>query len=292
MSNKNISQLFGILPEFIDSYNEKVEIGKEYLKDKKIAIIGLARNIEKKIDNFAITFNRLREHKGTDFKAFIYENDSTDNTPSKLEELKTDKLKGSFDYISEINGSKHYGQVKDTARTEQLAYYRNKCLEYAQKNFGDTDYILVIDTDFIYVNIDGIHNTFGWISENKKISAMCGFSYQVKKYFSTGNMVPWNYDSWAYRQNWWSDTQEVQTLFNTMHWYGLWCPPLGSDPIPVNSGFGGTCIYKTKDYIKTQYEGYDCEHVCFNKSLKDKVKNFQLYANPAQMMILDIQYYE
>ena len=279
---KTIGELFPILEEFVDDYKETIQLGINHIQDKTIGILGLARNIEPKINYVSEFIQKLSAVVKT--QTFIYENDSHDNTPHILKILKSD----TFNYTSEQHFSKQYGQTKQKERTNQLSEYRNQCLEYARKNFLNTDYILVIDTDFVVSSVDGILHSLGNMQKNKNINATCGFSYQIKQCTPHAEKQPWNYDCWAYRSNWWEDLDKIQPHYNPMLWFGLWVPPIGSKPIPINSGFGGSCLYKTKDYLKGKYEGYDCEHVCFNKNLKNTVKNFQLYANPAQLTILDI----
>ena len=123
---------------------------------------------------------------------------------------------------------------------------------------------------------------------------MAGIAYEIKyqKYKDPSDKsgyisVPylWNYDSWAFRFNLWDDTQLYYKAYfrDPMTWFGLWQPPIGSDIIPVYSAFGGSCIYRTPKYIKGNYEGPDCEHVNFHKSMLDY--NFALYMNPSQFMV-------
>lgn len=52
----------------------------------------------------------------------------------------------------------------------------------------------------------------------------------------------------------------------------------------VNSAFGGLCTYKTKWLKCAEYEGYDCEHVCFHKNLY-KYTEFNLSLNPSQTIL-------
>lgn len=279
----NINSLFGVTPEFKDDYISKINIGFEYLKESKIGILGLCRNVSNKIENLAIFIENIQ--KFTDVKTFLYENDSEDNTVAKLSKIKN--RISNFNYESKQLNNKAFGQTKEKERTSRLAYYRNQCINYAKDNFADTDYIIVIDTDFLEISIEGLLHTFGCLKIDKKISAMCGISYQYKNVF--GNLTPWNYDSWAFRGTWWEDQHKYLLGYDNMLWYGLWCPPLGSPPLPINSGFGASCIYKTKQYLQCNYEGYDCEHVCFHKNLKDTFsENFQLFVNPSQIILLDI----
>lgn len=280
-----IGQMFGVSPELYSDYVKMTNIGKEYLSNIGIGIVGLCRNNSAKINNFFNIAHYLSS-QAKQTQIFIYENDSTDDTVAQLE--KFGSYHDNFAFISDTLNRKQYGQVKDLERTQNLAEYRNKCLDYIRNNFSDNiEYIIVMDTDLLEISIEGFFNSFGWLKTNKDIiSAICGFSYTFNK--SRGML--WNYDSWAFRWTWWEDQLQYShhLNYNPSMWFGFWCPYIGSSPIAVNSGFGGYCIYRKKDLLKTRYEGNDCEHVCLHKNLKKTIPNFQLYANPSQITLLDI----
>jgi hypothetical protein len=277
----NNSINLSITPEFQQDYTEKINIGKEYVKDLSISILGLTRNNENRLKNVFTFFDDIKQYtKKTDI--FIYENDSNDNTVALLEKYKQDNP--NFNFLNENLGTKKFGSTKNKERTILLANCRNKCLDYLHLYQDYSDYTIVIDTDFIAFDINSILNSLGWISEYNDISAMCGISVVYYK----NRKIIWNYDSWAFRQTWWEDQQLSNKSFDSMMWFGFWFPPIGSLPLPVNSGFGGCAIYKTSDLLKVRYEGYDCEHVCLHKNLFQTIDNFQLYINPSQLMLLDI----
>lgn len=262
-----------ILDEFIDSFNNYYYLGKEYSSSLNIAITGLCRDVANKLetnliqlDNLASYFNKCH--------FFIYENDSKDSTSSILKYWSNNTNK---QYLSETLNSTHPTgpQHKTTDRTKAIATYRNLCKNYIRDNY-DIDYVIVVDLDFQTLSIDGILNSFGYLSEDN-IKAMCGNSFVLY------NKKMLNYDSWAYRYNWWNDYQEY-----LIDWFTLWQPMIGSEPIRVNSAFGGSCIYKAQYYYDSDcvYEGYDCEHVCFHKNLYKKYSDFNLSLNPSQIMIM------
>ena len=71
-----------------------------------------------------------------------------------------------------------------------------------------------------------------------------------------------------------------------MFWFTFYIIPVGTNPHKVLSAFGGSCVYKTKDYLLGKYSGGDCEHVNFHKSIKEKNPDFNLYVNPSQVFIV------
>ena len=180
--------------------------------------------------------------------------------------------------------------MKDRARTEALAEYRNTLKDYVKTNFSDYDYSVVIDTDFQDFSIDGVLNSFGWLHNQNHISAICGNSFEIQPFLHSDKPSLCNYDSWAFRSSWWEDLERGELTdvynYNPMLWFGMWILPRGSLPIKINSGFGGLCIYRTPYYISGQYFGDDCEHVTFHYNISANTDDFDMYLNPSQIMLL------
>lgn len=262
-----------IIPEFEEELQKITNIGKQLATDKSILFLSLARNCANNLDKRLDAIENI----GLAFKKYawmIYENDSIDNTNNIIKQ-RCDKNKI---LISENIGATHpTGPLsKSKIRTEALASYRNKLKNIAGNTFNDYDIVCVIDADFKGIIIDNIYNSLYWMDINNSISAMAGFALEIH----SNNKIT-NYDSWAYRHTWWSDQQ------HTMIWFYNWVPLIGSHPYKVNSAFGGSCLYKSNFYFGgCDYEGYDCEHVCFHKNLYNKFNNFSLYVNPSQLMIM------
>jgi hypothetical protein len=278
--------LFNVIKEFEEDFKNQINVGKEIIKNCDIGILSLTRNNGDKIYNNLLNIFDLPS-KSKQF--FIYENDSEDNTVDEIVRFKKNngKILKKFEYESEKLFRKHYGSVKEKERTIRLAEYRNKCLSYAKENFSYTDYTIVIDLDFIKFYPEGLYSSFYWL-DLLDADGMSGFSFTLNKTQIKEHtiFVPWNYDSWAYRENWWSDLQDYPYFpFDPMMWFGRKILPIGSPPYKVNSAFGGMAIYKTEKYMMGQYNGGDCEHVLFHKDLWNKTK-FDLFVNPSQIMLL------
>lgn len=265
-----------IYPEFTPQYNEYVSHGSVYLKDKNICVTGLIKNGENILEGKLNFFNLLKEHCQS-LDIVIYENDSTDNTIDILRSWSSTTI--NFHILSEKLNAQHRGHpYKDPDRTIAMAYYRSKCQDYIRQNI-DTDYVIVIDLDYKQISLDGLLNSFGWIAHKPKINIMAGFSYQQH---SNGLLT--NYDSWAYRGNWWQDYQHDKNFAYT---FINWQPFVGSSPFKVNSAFGGICIYEPNTYLIGQYAGNDCEHVTFHRSIYDTLLDkYNLYVNPSQIMVV------
>lgn len=280
-----------ILPEFEQLYFDKIELGKNFIKDKKIIILGLVRNLENSLYDNVVSISTISKYC-SDINFFLYENDSIDNTVNVLKKCKLE-IKN-FNYLSDTLNLRSFGhqtlesklELKSTERTLSLAKHRNVCLSYVRDNSNKFDFVIVMDMDFEKFSLDGILNSFGWFSENYA-DALVGTSLQFKNLFSSEQKNLWNYDCWAYRGSWWEDLQKYSNNYgyDPMLWFGFWQLPIGSKPIQVNSAFGGIGIYKTQHYINVEYEGYDCEHVCLHKNLKNKYPDYKLCINPSQLML-------
>lgn len=272
--------MIDILQEFKDDYYSSIEDGKKYLKDKNICIIGLTRDTGNLLEKNIEHINKLSSY--ADVQYYIYENDSVDDTKIVLKNLSQKYQK--FYYSAENLDLKKFGTTKENERTNALATHRNNCLEYVKNHFLDTDYTMVIDFDHRFMSLDGLLHSFGLLAKSE-IDAIAGFSYEIKH--NNGIDFLWNYDCWAYRPTWWTDLQLYGNNLqkDKMLWFGFYSPPVGSKPISVNSAFGGCCIYKTNVFVRGTYVGGDCEHVTFHKSLYSKNSEFNIVANPSQIMV-------
>lgn len=281
----NIEQLLPPSKEFLANYEAYANIGKEFLSSKKIAIIGLARNIGHTIHNSINRLSRLGE-TAKEYKIIIFENDSQDNTKSVIEDIK--KNHPNLISIHNHYNRPQFGQVQDSERTMALAEYRNILKEYIQQNLSDYDFVVVSDMDFIDFSDTGCYNSFGWLARHdNSIDAIAGNSFEYKNVTIAEQKSLWNYDSWAFRYTWWNQLPVLDSMtFNGMLWFGFFIMPVGSSIIPVNSAFGGMTIYKTKYFCSGAYDGYDCEHVCFHYSIKQAMPTFQLVVNPSQIMLV------
>jgi hypothetical protein len=282
----NIDKLLPATKPFIESYNHYIEQGKSVLKSKDIVFVGLVRNLELVLKNNINKLVILGE-QAKSYKVILFENDSSDNTKEILQTLSSNN--NNIITISTNNGRQQYGSVKNIDRTRALAEYRNILKNYITTNFPKCDYTIVTDMDFIDFSDDGFYNSIGWLScHSDTIDGIAGnsFSYKIIGDNQTDKSL-WNYDSWAFRYTWWHELPNLDSMtYDRMIWFGLFIMPVGSQIIPVNSAFGGMCIYKTHQFIQGDYSGYDCEHVCFNYSLRQQIPSFQLVLNPSQRMLI------
>lgn len=271
----DIEQIFPVDADFVSDYNSRCDMGKELASKSIIAVFTIVRNLGNKWKNNSEKVLQLAK-KFKDHKIFIYENDSKDDTNNRIADWS--KLKNNVVYVSEKLGERYMPLSKSHIRTNNLARCRNKCKNLSVEHAYDFDYALVIDLDFIDLSENGLFHGLSYFN-NSGIDAVCGNSFFEKEFDNQRKLIT-NYDSWAYRHTWWSDKQD------TMMWFQFWLPPIGSPPFLVNSGFGGSCWYKSKYFLSGEYSGGDCEHVNFHKDIKKKHPEFHLYLNPSQIMLV------
>ena len=282
----NIEEILPVTKPYIELYSDTNKIGTEFLSKQNVIFAALVRDVGSVINKNINKIVNFANKYCKSYKIVLYENDSVDNTKIELDKICSNN--DNIHYISEKFNRPKFGPVKDKVRTITLAQYRNTLKDFIKNKFDNVDFVIVIDMDFIDLSENGLLNSFGWLAQYSHMSAMAGNSFQLRKIFDKPHEI-WNYDSWAYRGSWWEDTTKFKNSdyqhVDSMLWFGLWLPPVGSIPFIVNSAFGGSCIYRPEYYFSGTYDGKDCEHVTFHYHLYDTT-NFKLFLNPSQIMLL------
>jgi hypothetical protein len=238
----------------------KVFAGIDVLENSKVLFCGLARNIETKIWSAIETVRDLSVY-AKEKRLFVYENDSADRTPFLLKKFIKDVpwLDASINKF----GHKKYGSVVEPERLENMAFYRNQCLQIIGNQYADYDYVVIMDLDFIAVALEGFCSTFGY-----KFDAMGSYS-KVKRHM-------WlHYDYYAYREIGQMYHKEMDNMltFDKI-----------KEPHKVLSAFGGLCVYPMEVFLKGKYTELDCDHVTFNRSLY-RQGHKEIFLNPYQIVV-------
>jgi len=263
--------------DYFDSYKEHVEFGRVEARRQKLAIVSICRNAMPYLRN---TLALVDELAGLwrDCSLYVYENDSTDETAAVLDDfairqwvtVKHDTLGG--------EDSRGF----EPERTVRLAKCRTRCQEWVRRNAADANYVMVLDADpHGGFSVDGVLNSLGWFCEmlgesfhRREPGAMASHSLYVRE--EQGGYGVAAYDAWAGRLSWWEDRREH-------NWFHMLMPPVGSEPIPMNSAFGGLCLYRREAYLAGIYEGGDCEHVFHHKAMQKA--GYQLFLNPGSRYV-------
>ncbi len=263
---------------YVAGYREHVEFGRVEARRQKLAIVSIARNSMPHLKN---TLRLVDELAGLwrDCVYFVYENDSTDGTNDVLDDfairqwvtIEHDSLGG--------EDARGFG----SERTVRLAKCRTKCQEWVRRYAVDAGYVMVLDTDpHGGFSVDGVLNSLGWFCEmlgeswhRREPGAMASYSLFLREEPS-GAYGAAQYDAWAARLNWFEDRRDHA-------WFHLLMPPVGSPPIPMNSAFGGLCLYRREAFLAGTYEGGDCEHVFLHRSMQKA--GYQLFLNPGSRYV-------
>lgn len=247
--------------EFASNYADFVADGRRIAKTKTVAMVAICRNampwLPRTLD--------LVEQTGAMFaecSAFIYENDSTDDTKSILAAWSDGRQR----HVSlNINGRPHLNHTTAPVRTHALAEYRAACQQFVAH--GETpDYVIVFDTDpWGGWSVDGIANSIAQMHYDDTLYGLASYSWGEWGPPITTQQVRVHYDAFAARLNHWQQRDQ--------NWFHFWHPPVGSDPVEFRSAFGQLAIYRGYRYLQGRYSGEDCEHVCFHRSIADVASN-------------------
>lgn len=268
--------IWPVASECAADYAAKVRLGRQTAHGLDAVIVGIARNA---MPHLANTLELVDEvHRGfNSCRLYVYENDSTDDTAKVLDAYAATRPWATVEH--ETLGVCD-GRGFEKERTRRLAACRTKCQEWVRQNAAATTWTIVLDMDPHHgFSVDGLFNSIGWLStlaSQPSVAtpgAMASFSLYGVQNGSGGKDIA-GYDSWAARLNWWHDRRDEVGFA----WFSTLLPPVGSPPIWMNSAFGGLCVYMTRAYLAGQYDGEDCEHVPFHRSLRRA--GYQLYLNP------------
>ena len=263
--------------DYVDSYKEHVEFGRVEARRQKLAIVAICRNAMPHLKNTLMLVDELAG-LWRDCSLYVYENDSTDETAAVLDDFAIRQWV-TIEHDT-LGGEDSRGFEPE--RTVRLAKCRTRCQEWVRRHAADAGYVMVLDTDpHGGFSVDGVLNSLGWFCEmlgesfhRRQPGAMASHSLFVREE-AVGYGVA-AYDAWAARLNFWEDRREHQ-------WFHMLLPPVGSPPIPMNSAFGGLCLYRREAYLAGVYEGGDCEHVFHHKAMQKA--GYQLFLNPGSRYV-------
>lgn len=277
-------------PEFAGSFAAMADAGRQRLRHASIAFVGLARSCAVPLRGNLMRAARI----GAGCQQWwlhVEENDSDDDTVHVLAEFCTKHRQATF--TSQKLDREHYGAEFAGRRTIALAEYRDACQRWVRDCAADADYVVVIDFDaWGGWSFEGFLNGLGWLVELQGAYGMAGVS--LLEHVTLGmdgdqaKLQPaWlHYDCWSLRGVGQPDTYWDDYTRGRGGWKHQWLPPVGSEPVPVASAFGGMCIYRTEPYLAGTYDGTtDCEHVPYHASVR-RATGQRLYLCPSMRTVM------
>lgn len=270
---------FPPLPDCEPEYQRRVKQGLSVMRSCSVAICGIGRNVAsilpltiKRIERLAKMFR--------DYRIIIYENDSTDGTQKILRRWSENNIRVTV--ISEHHCLPHYAQVRESARTFALAFYRERYRKHLTEVFPLVDYVIVVDTDLRGGwSYQGVATSFSYT--NWSVIGSNGISFIPKKYAALPTKTVYrqvHFDAWAFRPLGKPDVQHFQAINNMQN-------ERHTSLIPVESCFGGLAVYEADTFQKARYDGFDCEHVPFHQAIKS-CNTKGIFMNPSQITIYDM----
>jgi hypothetical protein len=261
---------FPVPAEFQAEYQVLVRRGLQRMSGTKVAICGLARNVASVLP---YTLSRIEQLGSmfTDYRAIIYENDSSDGTKSLLLNWAQHNPKATV--VLEQLGDPVNPIARCLKRAERMARYRNACLEIVRERFADFSHVIIVDTDLHHGwSVEGIANTFGqenwdFVGANGLILRRRGIS--LNEYLQ--------YDAWAFRCD--EEFSPLSTAeVNKMRW------SRGQSLVPVTSCLGGLGIYRMPAFLAGTYTGDDTEHVTHLRAARQRGFD-RVFLNPSQITL-------
>jgi len=252
------------------AYRAAVERGRAAMGRSRVAICGLARNVEAYLPLTIARIERLGR-MFADYRVFIYENDSTDATPRQLAQWAASNRR--VEVVSETRHLPRHPAVRSLERAADMAAYRDRCQCEVGRRWADFDYACVVDTDLPDGwSYDGIAHSFG-CGEWDFVGSY-GIIYQRQRLIPSRAL---HYDVWAYRPLGSFEPLETREG-NLLAWRR------GEALVPVNSCFGGLGLYRMPAWLSAQYRGSDCEHVPLHREMRERGYG-RLFLNPSQIAL-------
>jgi len=250
-------------PDKLRVYNNNIEKGKSFVKNKRCVIAGLVRNASSAL-HYAIPKVEILGDLFDDYQVVIYENDSSDNTPDILNNWASRNTR--VRVLSELRNDPVNRSIRCLRRTERMALYRQKVQTHVVDFFPSYNHVLLYDFDLgAGFQIGGILNSFG---------QSCAWDAMASNSLCYRNGWCY-YDVWALR---WANSYKPlwSRDVTPLRWR------VGDDPFQVHSAFGGLCLYKMSAFRSGVYSGEDCEHIPFHKSMRNAGFG-GLFLNPSQV---------
>ena len=268
-------------PDDIFNINQATEEDLERCKNTNIMFCGIAKDCGEHLERNIQRIQRTAKYF-KDYKVFIYENNSTDETKDILREYESENFKIMLDDIEDPNRQdmvcgNHYERCK------RIAEARNKYMNFVSRNYENYEITAIIDLDIIggwsynglLRSLSDLNDTQVCVSSYGAISVIKS-PLCFKKKFESANDLKYMYDSFAFRnyQHYMLEQKlgtPISIIKNIQATHNLIDRPKQNTVIMSN--FNGLALYNSKSIKDLRYktrfneELADSEHVCFHRDL-------------------------
>lgn len=259
--------------------------GKERAKGKSIIIYGMVRDCGKSVQTNIPSIEKIGDYFA-DYRVFVFENNSKDNTKAVLEKWQNNNprvttIRNDFDEskYKQIKHQEKYYKYFQLSKLQKFFDYRNMCMDYLDEIEFDSDYSMLVDLDIVRIDTKGVITSFGSDIEWDAVTANgYSFSPTLKRRF---------HDTFALCE-YGLETQK-QTLQMVRDYREIFSFLKKNMPfIRVYSSYGGIAIYKSKAIkglrytpVFNEYGGVQvrCEHFSLFKAMAERGYN-KVFINP------------
>lgn len=253
-------------------YLECAAKGLGRMRESKVVLCGLARDVERHLEPVIARIERLGDCFA-DYAVAVYESDSRDGTAARLQRWRRENARVAV--LSEVLRAPVWPQSVSEARMLHMAACRNRCLELAGDTCSGADFVIVLDMDLPQgFSYQGLASTFGHADWDVVGSNSILFAPAVDMPLGRREF----FDAWAFRTDAYPDASTLREV-NELRF------ERGEPLVPVRSCFGGLCVYRAPVFFcGERYGGGDCEHVVFNERLRGRGYDRQ-FLNPSQIVL-------
>lgn len=244
-------------------------------EESRVLIIGLARNIESKIEN-EIRNLQSAFSDFLDIRFLILESDSDDHTAKRLEEISRLNSNVEFQSLGNL-------RTEIPNRIDRISFCRTKAQELARAMFANSDYVVVADLDGVNTQVNREAIKSCW---DGPIWDVCTANQEHNYYdiYALRHPLLAPHDCWLeYLESRRGGAHPMKALTHAVFSRQVHIPR-ESKWIEVDSAFGGLAIYKVDAFLAGKYMSRResgeviCEHVPFHESIKSEGK--RLFINP------------
>ena len=207
-------------------FRDKTRRGYEKMKRASLIICGITRNDG---ETLPLTIRRI-EKTGSlfgDYRVVVFENDSTDQTPTLLRQWEAQNAR-----VTILSESLRNLPVLSAGRFQILAHCRNRYLNFVNdsRDLDGFEYIMVVDMDLRGGwSLDGLASSFAETGWDAMAANAIGYHNLRRTYYDKLALKPQS----LLRNN----------LFLRLFGEG-WQFRRNGPLVPVQSAFGGLCLYR------------------------------------------------
>lgn len=258
---------------YLDESNVKVkESDSKFLKNKKVLIQGLCKNIENNFNNIKKFYEDLKLNT-KDVCLYFIESNSDDTSVELLEKYskENDNFKGKTKFMENSD------EFKNLNRSEYMSKLRNYCHNLSIKEFGKSfDLLFIVDLDFVNeIDIKNLNNCDELDEEWDIITGNAKYN-DSDIYYDSFCLRFDNDDNISKIYKYSNDYCKNFNWLDKIYVFNSWQK--------VKHAFGGLSIINlinnkqimSEDIYELKMDVHMCEHIPFQ--IKNNLKN--IYVNP------------